>query len=190
MTGFYKMVWYLVRGVGGLFYPVELTGGENLNIEGGAMVVCNHISLRDPLVLAALLKRQPAFMGKKELFKNKLLAKLFRALGGFPVDRGAADMSAIRESVNVLKAGKILVLFPQGHRFPKDDDRDIKNGASLLAIWSKAPVVPVHITAPYRIFRKVKVRVGQPIDLSHLTKMDEATLQEASRCIAKGIWGE
>ena len=190
MTPLYKFAYGFTRSIGRLLYPLDLTGQENLNVEGGVMVVCNHVSLRDPILVASLFNRQPAFMGKKELFKNKLAAKLLRQLGGFPVDRGAADMSAIRESVNVLKAGKILIVFPQGHRFPKDDDREIKNGASLLAIWSKVPVLPVHITVPYRLFRKLKIRVGQPVDLSDLTKIDEASLTEASRRISQAIWSE
>ena len=188
--GFYKCVRGVARGLRALLYPLDVEGRENLDIEGGAMIVCNHISLRDPILLACLCKRPLRFMGKKELFENKLAGSFLRSLGGFPVDRGAADISSIRESVNVLKGGDILMIFPQGHRFPDDSGREIKDGASLLAIWSKVPVIPVHIQPPYRAFRKLKVRVGSPIDLTGISDIDQTSLKEASRRIEKGIWAE
>ena len=98
-----------------LFFRLRVTGKSN--IPSGAAVVCgNHSSNLDPIVLGvALGVRNPlCFMAKKELFDIPVLRGLLRALGTYPVDRGAADLKAIKDSGG-LKAAKV-VLFPQGTR--------------------------------------------------------------------------
>ena len=72
--------------------------------------------MRDVVVLAAALPRQPRYMAKKELFKIPLLSQLIRALGAFPVDRGGADVSSIKKSIAMIEGGEVVSVFPQGHR--------------------------------------------------------------------------
>ena len=187
--GFYSFCRCLIRAWRAVFYPLNIQGKEHLDIQGGALLVCNHVSMRDPVIQAALCPRPLRFMGKKELFQNKLLASLFTALGGISVDRGHSDVASMRECLSALKSGDILSIFPQGHRFPADDDRTVKDGAAFLALYARVPVIPMHITPPYKPFRKLTVTVGQPIRLDDVTALDKSAVEEVSRRIARGIWG-
>lgn len=169
-------------------YPIRLIGEEN--IPPGAVILCaNHISSRDPILLLLRLKRKITFMAKKELFHVKLVGAVLREAGAFPVDRGRADLSAIRESIRVLSAGGALGIFPQGTRSADNERTEMHGGAALLEQRSKAPVVPVYIDGPYRRFRRTNIYIGRPIDLSSFgTRSDGATIGAVTGQIDGAIW--
>ena len=93
---FYEAIYKIFARPVRALYRVRVIGAENLPAEGGCLLCSNHTSMRDVVVLAAALPRQPRYMAKKELFKIPLLSQLIRALGAFPVDRGGADVSSIK----------------------------------------------------------------------------------------------
>ena len=110
-------------------------------------------------------------MAKKELFKIPLLAQLIKMLGAFPIDRGGNDVGAIKKSVAMLKEGKCLGIFPQGHRYPETDPRGTprKNGAALICTRAEADVVPVYIhrkNHKFRLFKRTYVIIGERIAFS------------------------
>ena len=107
-------------------------------------------------------------MGKKELWGNKVFAWIAKQVRGVPVDRGNVDMASIRMSMTVLKAGHTLGIFPEGTRTKGDGMMPLQGGASLLALRSKCPVVPVYIDGDYRLFHPVVVRVGKPVEMEDL----------------------
>ena len=119
MTGLYRLAKTLAGSLLGIFYPLRISGPRKLP-EGPVVVVSNHISNWDVLTLGRVFDRQICFMAKKELFKNPLLRRIVEGLGAFPVDRGSADVSAIRRSLELLSAGGVVGIFPQGTRV-KDD---------------------------------------------------------------------
>jgi 1-acyl-sn-glycerol-3-phosphate acyltransferase len=95
---FYKIAANILRLLVFLIFDVKVYNKEYLdNTEGGLIVCGNHISMIDPVILAVSTKRQIHFMGKKELFENKLLSFIFRKLGAFPVDRQGASLSSIKQ---------------------------------------------------------------------------------------------
>ena len=162
--------------------PVTVEGIERLPKDGAVIVYANHRNFRDPLILHAHLSRPMYFMGKKELFQNRLVARALTAIGVFPVARGEADMSAIRTSLSILKAGSVLGIFPEGHRYTDGQIHDAGNGVSLIALRSGAAAVPVRIFGSYRLFRKIRVRVGSPVDLSDFgPRADSAALRAATQ---------
>lgn len=171
-----------------VIYPVRLVGEEN--IPAGAVILCaNHISSRDPILLLLRLRRKITFMAKKELFKVKLVGAVLREAGAFPVDRGRADLSAIRESMRVLKEGGVLGIFPQGTRSAENERTEMHGGAALIEQRSKAPVVPVYIDGPYRKFRRTYIYIGRPIDLSDFgTRSDGVTIGQVTGEIDGAIW--
>lgn len=148
-------------------FRVEVEGKEKM--PDGPLLVCpNHIALWDPIILGAVFDRQIHFMAKASLFKVPLLSSLIKALGAFPVHRGAADPSSIKTAISYLKNGEAVGIFPQGTRVSGSvpENKDIKQGASMIAYRSKADVLPVFIkTKNYktRIFKKVRIIVGDPI---------------------------
>jgi 1-acyl-sn-glycerol-3-phosphate acyltransferase len=189
---FYRLVHTVFKPVFGVCYLKKATGLENLP-EDGAFVLCaNHLSALDPICISARLpgKLDLAFLAKKELFQNKFLKILIDALGAIPVDRGSADIAAIRASMQALKDGKCLLIFPQGTRSKDNTPTPMLSGASMIALRGGVPVIPCYIDGPYKLFRPIEIRFGKPIDFSDFgRKCDAATLEEATRRIEAAIWG-
>jgi len=108
-------------------------------------------------------KRQIFFMGKMELFKKPVLGYLLKKAGAFPVDRGRADMTAYRHTMDLLKKEKALGIFSQGTR--AQDFENVKGGVGVFALKSGAPIVPVGINGTYRLFSKMRVNFGPLISM-------------------------
>lgn len=166
--GLIKFLSAVYRAYCALAHPVALAGGEHLPAEGAAILCANHTSLQDPMLLAAYIKRPVRFMAKQELYKYKLLARLMRALGAYPVSRGERDLSAVRASLELLKNGDMIGVFPEGHRFKDGSVHPLQGGVALIAIRSGAPVVPAYISGGYRLFRRMKLTLGAPITLNDI----------------------
>lgn len=187
---FYRVVrniaWFLCK----IIFPTKVIGAEHIPAEGPVLICSNHVSLVDPVLIATSFKRRITFMAKKELFGTKFTDWFFRNLGMVPVDRGASDIAALRVCLDVLNEGGLLGIFPQGHRFKQDESREIQNGAALMALRSKAVVIPAHVSAPMKAFRRTTVRFGAPIDFSDMARINSQAIQAASNRITDGIWQE
>jgi len=165
---FYQLAVNLFTVVTKLLFFVRIEGKENLP-QGACVIMGNHKAWIDPFLLAMCARdREIRFMGKKELWGNKVFAWIAKQVRGVPVDRGNADMASIRMSMTVLKAGHTLGIFPEGTRTKGDGMMPLQGGASLLALRSKCDVVPVYIDGDYRLFHKVTVRVGKPVEMDDL----------------------
>ena len=165
---FYQLILNLFTVVAKLLFFVRIEGKENMP-QGACVIMGNHRAWLDPFLLAMCARdREIRFMGKKELWGNKVFAWIAKQVRGVPVDRGNADMASIRMSMTVLKAGHTLGIFPEGTRSKGDGMLPLQGGASLLALRSKCDVVPVYIDGDYRLFRRVIVRVGKPVEMADL----------------------
>ena len=145
-------------------------------VKGKAIVVANHQSNFDPIVMANFFWRRMIYLAKKELMGNKF-TKWFigKKLGAIPVDRKSVDISTIKESLKVLKNNKTLVIFPEGGRKDDSFDADIKNGTAMFALKTGAPIVPMFFVKKPRFFRFNKIIIGDPIYL------DESLVGNASK---------
>lgn len=189
---FYNFGWTLLRPVYDVLYPRKVTGLENIPAEGGFILCINHISNRDPLFISTRIprKRRMYFLAKKELFDNKFLKPFVAGLGGIPVDRGHADISAVRNALRVLKEGYGLGIFPQGTRSKDNSPTPMLSGASMIALRGGVPVIPAYIDGPYRLFHHVDIRFGAPLDLSEFgRRCDAAILSEVTHRIERAVWG-
>lgn len=181
-SGLYKVI----KAV--LTYPLRFlcnmrvrgTENEPTTDQGAYLVIANHRTWADPIYLCCVLKHgQPHFMAKKELFKIPLLNLLIRALGAYPVNRGGADVGAIKHTIDMLKAGVCVGMFPQGHRYNKVDPRKtpVKTGAAMIALKAGVPVLPVFIKVKnnkhFFLCRK-EVIVGKPISIEEMNYDPEA----------------
>lgn len=174
---------------GGLYRP-EVYGLENIPKDGPVILCANHLSLRDPILMASLVERPIAFMAKKELFKVKWFGSLLRRIGVFPVARGETDIGAVRTSISILKQEGCLGIFAQGTRKKKKQQADppMNAGVALIAIRSGAPVIPVYVKGPYRIFRRVRFYFGKPLNFSDVKKPDSAALEGTTEQIRRAIY--
>ena len=146
-----------------LFNGYKIYGKQNLP-SGNYVLCCNHTCLLDPFLLGLSLKRKIRFMAKQELFKNKLFARVLALCGAFPVDRQGGGLMALRTGLKILNEGKILGIFPEGHRFKDGQIHEIKQGAAFLAQRGNVPAVPAYISGGYAPFKRLSLSIGAPID--------------------------
>ena len=153
---------FVIRPFLNLYYKITVEGIENFNTDEPFVLVSNHKSLMDPILLITHLPRKMKFMAKKELFDNKLLAYILNKAGAFPVNRGKNDINAIKTSMKVLKDGEILGIFPQGTRANDSQHGQAKSGAFLIASKCNVPVVPICIKGKYKFRSHIIIKIFEP----------------------------
>lgn len=143
-------------------------GKENIPRDGAVVLVGNHVSLWDPVILACSVDRAVNFMAKEELFKIPVLGRLITLLHAFPIKRGRPDRNALRIASERLKNGKVLGLFPEGTRSKTGELLPFHPGAALFALRSQAPIIPMALigtrtTFPLSLRGKICVVIGKPL---------------------------
>ncbi len=152
------------------FFP-KVFSAKNLHFKHKSIVIANHTSNWDPILLGHLVCPVCLrYMAKEELFKEGFLKKFFLALGVIPVRRGKNDLKAMKTALSALKNGQSLGIFPEGHRSDTGEMLPFEIGAAVIALKTDTPVLPVYLNCGgYRLFRRVKVAVGEMLDLKQIT---------------------
>jgi len=161
----YRICQWLLNVIYSLLFRLEAQGTENIPATGGVLLCSNHISVLDPPTVGIKLRRKVHYMAKAELFAWKPIGAFLRTLGAFPVKRGGVSKDSIKLSLQLLRDGSVMGIFPEGTR-NTDDTSAGKKGAAMIALRSGATVIPVRIVGSYKLFAKTKVVYGKPIDLS------------------------
>ncbi len=158
---------------------VEVSGLENLPRKQGALYVSNHQGAFDIPLLIGFIPVPKGFVSKKENFRLPIVSTWMRLLGCIVIDRGDLRQSvgAIARGVRDLKAGRSLVIFPEGTRSKSGELQRFKEGSFKLATRSGAPIVPLTIDGSYRLLEGnrgrirpglVRLTVHPPVILSDL----------------------
>ena len=155
--------------------------GRELVPSGGFVLCANHLSAFDPWALTVpLLPRQPRYMAKAEVFVWPFRAVL-RAVGLFPVRRGAGDRCAIAAAVDHVQAGRIVLVFPEGARRRNRVLRP-RTGAARIALAAGVPLVPAAVCGTDSLSTRWRVAFGAPISLEDLAALPtEQAVAEATR---------
>lgn len=127
-----------------VFYRLEVFGLENIPREDGVIMAVNHSSYLDPPVIGAVSTRRVRFMAREGLFKIPLL-RTFIKVFSFPVKRDRPHPSAIKEAVQRLRQGQLIVMFPEGSRSVDGSLLEVKRGLGVIATMSMVPIVPTFI---------------------------------------------
>src|SRR5256885_1280662 len=116
----YQAIRGLIRTVQTICTCARVTGLEHFPRVGGVLIVSNHVSIADPVVLISVSPRPLVFMAKQELYRARFAGLFLRWWGGaFPVRRGQNDIRAVRDALALIHAGESLVVFPEGTRHPE-----------------------------------------------------------------------
>lgn len=161
---------YLLRAIG--WWRWSVTGLERLppRASGGMIIAMNHINWLDIPAIGALLPfaYRLSWLAKSELFQNPIVAWWFRQMNVIPIKRGQRDLTALDASVEALRNGAVLLIFPEGHRSRNGVLLPGRGGAVRLAMQAGVPIVPVAVTGTEHGLRgtlrrePVKITIGEP----------------------------
>jgi 1-acyl-sn-glycerol-3-phosphate acyltransferase len=212
----YEGTYWLAYAAGTLGLSLRTEGARHMPRRGPALLVANHQSFLDPVLVGLAARRPLRFLARQTLFRHRALAWLIRSLGAVPVDHRGVAKEGLRTSLDLLQAGEALLVFPEGHRTETGQMQPLRPGVHLLLKRSGAPVVPVGIAGAFRAMPRsrrlpqlaplfwpaskgaVAVSVGRPLpperfaDLSRDQALDElfravaAVAERAERLCRKG----
>lgn len=198
----YFKFWHLIaRGLARIFAPrFHVSGRHNEPYRGGVIFVPNHTSDSDPFWVAAALRRRVWWMAKAEIWRDFPVAgHIMSFVETFPVEQKQMDRVALERSLEILKRGDALVIFPEGHCSPDGNLQALEPGVAMLALKSGAPVVPLGIAGAQQVLpyatikpsptlKSLRVHIGRAIwfdDLAAIPKREARKI--ALERIGKGI---
>ncbi len=163
---------------------------------GPALLAANHTSFLDPPIVGAALKKEIHYMASDYLFKIPLFGRLVAANNSHPVRRGAADLTAFKTIEGLLRAGQMVVIFPEGTRSRTGALTPFKAGVAKLVAKTNTKAVPIYIDGAFemwgrhRIFPKlfghITVTFGKPLewkDYAHLEHAEQRFMEDLRRAI-------
>ena len=149
--------------------PVKFHNRERLQQEPPFVLIANHRHALDPIAMAmGIPKKQIVFLAKKELGKTPFLQNIMTRLHCILVDRHNVDMEAMRACMKAIQMKKILLIFPEGTRHHEGEMEQIETGTALIAMRSKAPVIPIYFDRKLSFFKVTNLYVGEPIPYDDL----------------------
>ncbi|HEX3981160.1 MAG TPA: lysophospholipid acyltransferase family protein [Acidimicrobiales bacterium] len=160
-TRIYRFLRVLVHGLNRLLFRTTVDGADQVPSTGPVIIAPVHRSFIDFFVASEVTSRKLHYMAKDSLWKNRWLARILPAVGAFPVHRESADREALRRAQQVLEAGEVLILFPEGERRTGPVIEELHEGVAFLAARTGATVVPVGIGGSASVMPKGK-RVPRP----------------------------
>ena len=177
-TRLWRFFQTVFRVITSRMFDLKVYGRENLPKNGGALLLSNHQSYLDPVVIAVKLDRPVSYMAKTELFEgNRIFAWFITALHAFPVRRGESDIAAVKKAIAKLQEGNILNMYPEGTRSPDGELGKILPGVVVVVRRAQVPVIPVAIVGSREAWPKgakginshpVRVMYGKPLNIEGL----------------------
>jgi 1-acyl-sn-glycerol-3-phosphate acyltransferase len=190
---FYRLTRFLLRQFSRAWFHIDSSGVENLPAHGPAIIASNHASNLDPVLLAVTVPRECNFLAKEQLFRVPVFGQVLRALNARPIRREGLDRAALRASAEALRAGGLLVVFPEGTRTRDGGLQEMKAGMFLIARQGgEPPIVPTYIDGSFAAMprgvsfprrRKIRVHYGPPIP-AQPDKSPDARILEVADAIA------
>jgi 1-acyl-sn-glycerol-3-phosphate acyltransferase len=173
----WKSLQSLARILSTVLFDLRVEGLEHIPPAGGAIVACNHQSYFDPIAMSVRLRRPLSYIAKSELFENPFMNWLLRSVGAFPVRQGAGDVAAVRQSIQRLREGWLLNIYPEGSRTEDGKIGRLERGIALIDRRAHVPVIPAVIVGAYEawpIHRRfprlapIRIRFGPAMKLADL----------------------
>ena len=181
---------FLAWGLARVIYRIRVSGVEQLPEEGAALVVCNHVSFVDALVLSAAVPRPMRFVMEASIFRIPVLQWVFRGMKAIPIASAQEDR-AVREAAFAavsaeLKAGEVVCIFPEGRLTADGEVGEFRPGLMRALADCPVPVVPVALAGlwgslfsrryrgisrwlPRRLWSRIEVVVGTPLTPAAVT---------------------
>ena len=185
----------LIGGI--IFRPKKIyISDKRPSRKGGALVIANHYSYSDPLILGNSMNRRMYYLAG-ELAMGKGLKTLgLKGCGCIGIDRNISDLDGIKRAVNVMKRGHYLLMFPQGRLHREEEMTELKSGAILMAWQANVPILPVYVKKGDKWYNRAKIVVGEEFrvsdycekampSMSDINKLTRITLDKMKECEQK-----
>lgn len=174
-----------------VFAPFKVYGRKNILKGQNYIIVGNHRSNFDPILVDFVFRRRIRYLSKIELYKNKINAFFMREFGGIEFDRKKGlNLSQTKRVFDLINKKENIGIFPEGTRREDLAENDpVKGGACFFSIKTRTPIIPLYIAKKHKFFRKNEILVGKPFELSQFydKKMDREVLGEAEKILKKHI---
>ncbi len=166
------------------FFRMRVQGLENVPKEGGFLLLCNHQSFLDPVLIGVPLSRRVHFVARDTLSKTSFGKIIMDCCMTIPIKRGQADTRAIKDILRTLKQGEGVGLFPEATRTSDGKIIDVKPGFGLLSRKSKVAIIPTVIEGAFEAWPRhrkiflpgdIDIIYGQPISSDQAASMDDET---------------
>lgn len=195
MTGFvYGILWVLARAVGWLCFRYRVDG--QVPRRGGVLVAANHASYLDIPLLGCGMKRRAWYLGRSDLFPIPIVNRVLRSLGWIPLRLGRFDREAFGKAIDLIRAGKAVVIFPEGGRSQDGHLRPPKAGIGVIVSQTGCPVVPAYIKGTFDAlpsgarwprFRRVTVRFGSPLTFPDGHSQDKGDAKRFYQLVSRTV---
>jgi len=179
------------------FFRLKVTGQENIPQDGPFIIVANHSSLLDPIILGVSIKPKIIFVAAAYLFEIHWLGYLLRKANSIPVQR-ENDIKAIKQSLKILQQGGVLGIFPEGGIDRQKNNLPVRAGAAYLATKVGAPIIPIKIKGVDKVLprgakfirslNKIEVEIKKPIFCSRNTNKNKEIIKRVVGSYIKEIY--
>jgi 1-acyl-sn-glycerol-3-phosphate acyltransferase len=133
-----------------IYHDLAVLSPPRLPRTGSAILISNHTSSLDPLLIQSVLDRVVVWMMAKEYYDIPALKPFFKLIEAIPVERGSRDTSAMRLALRALQEGRILGVFPEGQIETTRDLLPFQSGVAQMAIKLKVPIYPCYLDGTQR----------------------------------------
>ena len=138
-------------------------------LKDGVLIASNHVTFFDPIALyCAFWYRRVHFLATKDLYKNKFFGWMLTTVGCIQVDKDNFSMASLHETIDRLKDGKAILIFPEGQVNDQEDTLSFKSGSVLMAKLGNVPILPVCIVKPQKRFSCFHIVIGEPVDVASM----------------------
>jgi 1-acyl-sn-glycerol-3-phosphate acyltransferase len=174
------------------FFRIRVEGMEHVPSDGPAILASNHVSFCDSIFLPLVLRRRLTFVAKAEYFDDPRTAWFFRAMGQIPIKRGGgpASLRALESAADVLRAGHLFGIYPEGTRSPDGRLYRGRTGVARLALENRVPVLavamlgtrdaqPIGQVRP-NLFRPITIRISAPMHFDNYEPGDRMALRQVT----------
>jgi 1-acyl-sn-glycerol-3-phosphate acyltransferase len=146
---FYEACYWVSWAGMSLGFSLRTEGGRHIPKTGPALLLSNHQSFLDPLLVGLTTRRHLCFLARQTLFRNRALARIIRMLNAVPIDQEGIGKEGLKIVLEQLEAGEAVVVFPEGHRTWDGKMLPLMPGTHLLVRRKPVPVVPIGIAGAY-----------------------------------------
>jgi 1-acyl-sn-glycerol-3-phosphate acyltransferase len=178
----------ICRAFMALLYRLRVEGSEGVPREGPLIIISNHQSHYDPILIGLVVRNRPFRpMARSGLFNHWFMRNLLNAFNTISIDQSKGDMEAIRTSIDVVKSGQALIIYPEGTRTRDGVTHEFQRGFHVVMKRTRAPILPIAIEGAYDvwpIFEKWPRLSGRMVaKAGEVIPYDEAAMKEPDQLL-------